>query len=83
MNNFSLINRNKFFLQFVRVIVWRQVFKLTEQEQLVIFYMYWRDRCFKEIENDLSLSKGRISQIHSAALLKLKHSGTLSPLRYV
>ena len=82
MNNFLLIDGNEFFLPLVSVIVWRQVFKLTKIEQLVIFYLYWLNKSSREISNDLFLTEGRVSQIHSAALLKLKHSGMLCPLQY-
>lgn len=60
--------------------------KLTEREQLVLSLYYSEDLNMKEIALALDLTEGRISQIHSQALAKLKkmymhqHGDLLYPL---
>lgn len=46
--------------------------KLTEKERLVISLYYYEELSQKEIAEVLELSEGRVSQLHSQALLKLK-----------
>ena len=46
--------------------------KLTEKERLVITLFYYEEFTQKEIAGILELSEGRISQLHSQALVKLK-----------
>ena len=46
--------------------------KLTEKEQLVISLYYYEELNQKEIAEILDVSEGRVSQLHSQALLKLK-----------
>ena len=46
--------------------------KLSEREQLVISLYYNEELNFKEIGKVLNVSESRISQIHSAALIKIK-----------
>ncbi|BCR06615.1 DNA-directed RNA polymerase sigma-70 factor [Desulfuromonas versatilis] len=46
--------------------------KLTEKEQLVISLYYYEELSQKEIAEVLELSEGRVSQLHSQALIKLK-----------
>jgi len=46
--------------------------RLSEKERLVISLYYHEELSQKEIADVMSLSEGRISQIHSQALLKLK-----------
>ncbi|MCY9415020.1 sigma-70 family RNA polymerase sigma factor, partial [Bacillus haynesii] len=47
--------------------------ELSEKEQLVISLFYKEELTLTEIGQVLNLSTSRISQIHSKALLKLKH----------
>ena len=46
--------------------------KLSKKEQMVISLYYYEELTQKEIANILSVSEGRISQLHSQALIKLK-----------
>jgi RNA polymerase sigma factor FliA len=46
--------------------------KLSEKERLVLTLFYYEEFSQKEISEILELSEGRISQLHSQALLKLK-----------
>jgi RNA polymerase sigma factor FliA len=46
--------------------------KLNEKERLVLTLFYYEEFSQKEISEILVLSEGRISQLHSQALLKLK-----------
>ncbi len=46
---------------------------LKEKERLVIALYYYEELSQKEIAEVLSLSEGRVSQIHSQALIKLKN----------
>ena len=48
--------------------------RLSEKEKLVISLYYYEELNQKEIAEVLNLSEGRISQLHSQALLKLKVS---------
>ncbi|MBJ4025678.1 sigma-70 family RNA polymerase sigma factor, partial [Salmonella enterica subsp. enterica serovar Derby] len=47
--------------------------ELSEKEQLVISLFYKEELTLTEIGQVVNLSTSRISQIHSKALLKLKH----------
>ena len=51
-----------------------QLEKLSEKERLVISLYYYEEMTQKEISEILDLTEGRISQLHSQALLKLKAS---------
>lgn len=46
--------------------------KLSEKERLVISLYYYEELTQKEIAEVLQVSEGRVSQLHSQALLKLK-----------
>lgn len=46
---------------------------LNEKERLVISLYYYEELTQKEIAEVLSLSEGRVSQLHSQALIKLKN----------
>lgn len=46
--------------------------QLSEKEQLVLSLYYYEELSQKEIAEVLELSEGRISQLHSQALLKMK-----------
>ncbi|MCL1980711.1 MAG: FliA/WhiG family RNA polymerase sigma factor [Proteobacteria bacterium] len=46
--------------------------ELSEKERLVIALYYYEELTQKEIAEVLSLSEGRVSQLHSQALLKLR-----------
>lgn len=46
--------------------------KLSEKERLVISLYYYEELTQKEIAEVLELSEGRVSQLHSQALIKLK-----------
>jgi len=47
--------------------------KLSEKERLVLSLYYYEELTQKEIAEVLGLTEGRISQLHSQALLKLKN----------
>jgi len=49
-----------------------QLEKLTEKERMVISLYYYEELTQKEIAEVLDLTEGRISQLHSQALVKLK-----------
>jgi RNA polymerase sigma factor FliA len=49
-----------------------QIDRLTEKERLVVSLYYYEELSQKEIAEVLELSEGRVSQLHSQALLKLK-----------
>lgn len=49
-----------------------QLEKLSEKERLVISLYYYEELTQKEIAEVLELTEGRISQLHSQALVKLK-----------
>ncbi|WP_321533230.1 FliA/WhiG family RNA polymerase sigma factor [uncultured Desulfuromonas sp.] len=49
-----------------------QLEKLSEKERLVISLYYYEELTQKEIAEVLDLTEGRISQLHSQALVKLK-----------
>ncbi len=53
-----------------------QLDKLSEKERLVLTLFYYEEFTQKEIADILDLSEGRISQLHSQALLKLKAAMT-------
>lgn len=46
--------------------------KLSEKEQLVISLYYYEELTQKEIAEVMEISEGRVSQLHSQALIKLK-----------
>lgn len=46
--------------------------KLPEKERLVLSLYYWEEMTMKEIGKIMNLSEGRICQLHSQALIKLK-----------
>jgi RNA polymerase sigma factor for flagellar operon FliA len=46
--------------------------ELSEKERLVVSLYYYEELSQKEIAEVLEVSEGRISQLHSQALLKLK-----------
>ena len=46
--------------------------ELSEKERLVIALYYYEELTQKEIAEVLSVSEGRVSQLHSQALLKLR-----------
>jgi RNA polymerase sigma factor for flagellar operon FliA len=53
--------------------------RLSEKERLVITLYYYEELSQKEIAEVLELSEGRVSQLHSQALIKLKgHIGRAS-----
>lgn len=51
-----------------------QIDRLSEKERLVITLYYYEELTQKEIAEVLDLSEGRVSQLHSQALVKLKSS---------
>jgi len=61
------------------VLLQRRVAELPEPEQTVIRQHYQNDLLFSQIATMLGLSKGRISQLHSSALEKLRKS--MRPIR--
>ena len=60
----------------------RRLEKLSEKERLVISLYYYEELSQKEISGILGVTEGRISQLHSQALVKLKVNLTRKkPLR--
>lgn len=57
-----------------RVMLQQRVEQLPEPERSVIRHHYQHDLLFAQIAAMLGLSKGRVSQIHKAALAKLRKS---------
>ncbi len=51
---------------------------LSEKERLVVALLYYEELSQKEISEVLELTEGRISQLHSQALAKLKGKMRLS-----
>jgi len=47
--------------------------KLTDQEKLVIALYYYEELTLKEIGEVMSISESRVSQIHTRAVMKLRH----------
>jgi RNA polymerase sigma factor FliA len=47
--------------------------KLSEKERLVISLYYYEELTQKEIADVMEISEGRVSQLHSQALIKLKN----------
>jgi RNA polymerase sigma factor FliA len=47
--------------------------KLSEKERLVISLYYYEELTQKEIADAMEISEGRVSQLHSQALIKLKN----------
>ncbi len=56
----------------VRARLWQGVEQLSAQEREVLELHYRRGRRFEEIARHMALSKGRISQIHSQAVGRLR-----------
>jgi RNA polymerase sigma factor for flagellar operon FliA len=50
----------------------RHLEALSEKERLVVSLYYYEELTQKEIAEVLDLTEGRISQLHSQALIKLK-----------
>jgi len=50
----------------------RLIDKLPEKERLVLSLYYWEELTMKEIGRVMSLSEGRVCQLHSQAVIKLK-----------
>ena len=50
----------------------RLIDELPEKEKLIFSLYYWDEMTMKEIGNVLNLTEGRICQLHSQALIKLK-----------
>jgi RNA polymerase sigma factor for flagellar operon FliA len=53
---------------------------LNDKERAVVVAHYFQHEAFEEIAQQLALTKGRISQLHRNALLKLRQALTLHPL---
>ncbi len=56
----------------VKEILGNAITQLPPQEKLVITLYYYEGLNFKEIAEVLELSQGRISQIHTKAILRLR-----------
>ena len=50
----------------------RLINELPEKEKLILSLYYWEEMTMKEIGNALSLTEGRVCQLHSQALIRLK-----------
>ena len=53
-------------------IVAAAIEKLTDRQRQVVTFYYYEGMSFKEIADLLALTEGRISQLHTAAVAKLK-----------
>ena len=53
-------------------IIVKMLGELSEQERLVIALYYYEELTLKEIGMVLDVSESRVSQIHTAAILKLR-----------
>lgn len=47
---------------------------LTEKEQMVLSLYYWEELTMREVATVLGVAQSRVSQLHSAALFKLKNA---------
>lgn len=56
----------------LKSIIMSELEKLTPQEKLVISLYYFKELTLKEIARIMNLSEGRISQMHTQAILKLR-----------
>lgn len=56
----------------VKEILGNAINKLPSQEKLVVTLYYYEDLSFKEVAEVLELSQGRISQLHTKAILRLR-----------
>jgi RNA polymerase sigma factor for flagellar operon FliA len=54
------------------VLVASAIEKLTDRQRQVVTFYYYEGMSFKEIADLLSLTEGRISQLHTASVAKLK-----------
>ncbi len=63
----SDLEKNEF-----KEILAKEIGRLTEREQMVLSLYYFDELTLREIGKVLSLTESRISQIHSAAILKLR-----------
>ena len=61
------LERNEF-----KAMLSKEIGRLTEREQMVLSLYYFDELTLREIGKVLSLTESRISQIHSAAILKLR-----------
>ncbi len=59
-------------LQQMRALLGRALEKLPEKQQLVMALHYQQDLSFAEIAEVLKLTRGRISQLHSEAMLAVR-----------
>ena len=59
-------------LQQMRALLARALEKLPEKQQLVMALHYQQDLSFAEIAEVLKLTRGRISQLHSEAMLAVR-----------
>jgi RNA polymerase sigma factor for flagellar operon FliA len=50
----------------------RCISELPEKERMILSLYYWEEMTMKEIGKVLNLTEGRVSQLHSQALMKLK-----------
>lgn len=78
-DDFILVENNKFQKpeksleqKEVKRLLGNAINSLTKQEKLVITLYYYEGLNFKEISKVLSLSQGRISQLHTKAILRLR-----------
>ncbi|MDD2717838.1 MAG: FliA/WhiG family RNA polymerase sigma factor [Candidatus Wallbacteria bacterium] len=56
----------------VKSLILAELEKLTPQEKLVVSLYYFKELTLKEIAKIMNLSEGRISQMHTQAILKLR-----------
>ncbi|RAN48453.1 hypothetical protein RB25_11585 [Herbaspirillum rubrisubalbicans] len=56
----------------VREQLWSMVKRLTGREREVIQLHYLQQKDFNDIANELQLSKGRVSQLHRQAIVRLR-----------
>ncbi|MDD5092165.1 MAG: FliA/WhiG family RNA polymerase sigma factor [Candidatus Wallbacteria bacterium] len=56
----------------IKRLILAELEKLTPQEKLVVSLYYFKELTLKEIAKIMNLSEGRISQMHTQAILKLR-----------
>lgn len=56
-----------------RDLLQEKIYELNEVQQKVVRMYYFKERNFKEIGEELSLTESRISQIHKKAIFRLKY----------
>lgn len=62
----------KYLAEEVKSFLAKEIDKLSRKERLVLALYYYEDLTMKEIATILSITEGRVSQLHAGAILKLR-----------